>query len=130
MLSLLLEALAALDDEGDGLLDIETRRLGLDHRRHPIDERLLPDRDDFLELGLELVEGALLGNLPGDRRGHDPHLHAFEVGWAADRLVAEEIARPAIDVADELDALLLERLDELGGFRRRQEPPEMRLVAE
>src|SRR3954452_6645075 len=60
---LFLEPLAAVDDEGDGLLDVEALRLGLDHRRHRIDEGLLLDGDHLLELGFELVQRALLRDL-------------------------------------------------------------------
>src|SRR6266702_6619451 len=76
---LFLETLAVLEDEGDGRLDAEPLRLFLDHRCNGVDEGLLVDGDDLLELRLELVEGAFLGNLPGA-----PHIGLGELSGLDD----------------------------------------------
>src|SRR5262245_42431755 len=58
------ELLAALDDARDGLLDLETRRLRGNQRLDRLLEGLLVDLDDLRELGLELLQVLLLGDLP------------------------------------------------------------------
>ena len=90
-----------------------------------------------LQRGVELGPGdrhagraQRLHGVDHHRRGHDADLLALEIVGRAHRLLGEEVARAGIDVAEDLDALVLERLGELGGLRLRQEPPEMRLVLE
>src|ERR1051325_6946463 len=50
------EALLAVEDEGDGLLDAQPLRLLADQPRHRFDERRLVGRDDLGEVRLERLQ--------------------------------------------------------------------------
>src|SRR5829696_3264755 len=59
------EALLAVEDEADRLLDPEPLRLRSDEPRHRFHERRLVGADDLGEVALELLQVLELGDLPG-----------------------------------------------------------------